>query len=190
MGQRNGGWLKIVQTVYELVHQVSEEENLSTIDAAIKVYDLNLSGSIRIIDPDPPRDFTRYLFSLYSYWFWLVISALSLTIISVYILPEYPPFTWIRIFFGFISSLYLPGYAFIEALYPQKAELEELERFALGIGLSLALTPLTGFVLNYTTWGIRLNPILIALSLLTLSLGMVGVFRKFSYHLLSLETLR
>ena len=163
---------------------------MSTLDAAIKVYDLNLSGSIRIIDPDPPKNFAGYLLSLYSCWFWLVIGALSITIICVYVLPEYPPFTWIRVLFGFISSLYLPGYAFIEALYPQKTELEELERFALGIGLSLALTPLTGFVLNYTPWGIRLDPVLITLSLLTFALSLVGVFRKFSYHLLSLETLR
>jgi len=35
-------------------------------------------------------------------------------------------------------------------LVPTMDELEELERFALGVGLSLALTPLVGFVLNYT----------------------------------------
>jgi uncharacterized membrane protein len=83
----------------------------------------------------------------------------------------------------------LPGYAFIEALYPQRGELEELERFALGVGLSLALTPLVGFVLNYTPWGIRLNPITVAITFLTLTLGLVSVYRKYQYHLLGLELL-
>ena len=89
-----------------------------------------------------------------------------------------------------LTSLYLPGFTFIEALYPKKDELEELERFALGVGLSLALTPLVGFVLNYTPWGIRLNPITSAISLLTLTFGLVGVIRKYQYNMLALELLK
>ncbi len=88
---------------------------------------------------------------------------------------------------GTLTSLYFPGYAFIEALYPQESDLEELERFALGVGLSLALTPLVGFLLNYTSWGIRLNPIVASLSTLTLFIGLVGVYRKFQYHKVLLE---
>ena len=70
---------------------------------------------------------------------------------------------------------------------PTDDELEELERFALGVGLSLALTPLVGFVLNYTPWGIRLDPITVAISLLTLVFGLIGVYRKYQYHMLFLE---
>jgi uncharacterized membrane protein len=88
---------------------------------------------------------------------------------------------------GLLTSLYLPGYAFIEALYPKKIELEELERFALGVGLSLALTPLVGFLLNYTPWGIRLNPITLSITLLTILFGLIAVYRKYQYHLLELE---
>ena len=47
-------------------------------------------------------------------------------------------------FFNVRGMLFLPGYALIEALYP-KRELDELTRFALSIGLSLALVPLTGW---------------------------------------------
>jgi uncharacterized membrane protein len=108
---------------------------------------------------------------------------------SIYVLPQVAPFTWVRVLMGFLTSLYLPGYALIEALYPQRAELEELERFALSVGLSLALTPLTGFVLNYTPWGIRLDPITVAITFLTLALGLVAVYRRFQYHLLSLKAL-
>jgi hypothetical protein len=186
----NGGGLKISETVNDLVQKLTEERGLSLLDAVVEVHGLHESGSIRIIDPDPPRDFSEYVLSFYSSWFWLVVSALTITILSVYVLPAVPPFSWVRVLFGFITSLYLPGYTFIEALYPQRVELEELERFALGIGLSLALTPLTGFVLNYTPWGIRLDPVLTVLSLLTFSLGIIGVYRKYRYHLLSLEVLK
>jgi uncharacterized membrane protein len=40
-----------------------------------------------------------------------------------------------------------------------------VERVALSLGLSLAVVPLIGLVLNYTPWGIRLTPILVSLAL-------------------------
>ncbi|MEM1745096.1 MAG: DUF1616 domain-containing protein, partial [Candidatus Nezhaarchaeales archaeon] len=60
-----------------------------------------------------------------------------------------------------------------------------LERLALSIGLSLALVPLVGLILNYTPWGIRLDPIMVSLSLLTLGLLFIASVRK--YGLLSLR---
>ncbi|MCC6050225.1 MAG: DUF1616 domain-containing protein, partial [Thermofilum sp.] len=64
-------------------------------------------------------------------------------------------------------------------------ELSPLERLALSIGLSLALVPLVGLLLNYTPFGIRLYPVLAALSLLTLSLAFIGAWRKLAYAKLS-----
>lgn len=52
---------------------------------------------------------------------------------------------------------------------------------ALSIGLSLALVPLVDLALNYTPWGIRLEPVIVSLTLLTLALGFLSVYRKFDY---------
>ncbi|MHB8987039.1 MAG: DUF1616 domain-containing protein [Eubacteriales bacterium] len=38
-----------------------------------------------------------------------------------------------------------------------------IERVALSFGLSIAVVPLVGLILNYTPWGIRLAPILASL---------------------------
>jgi uncharacterized membrane protein len=84
----------------------------------------------------------------------------------------------------------LPGYTLIEALYPKKEDLSSLERLALSIGLSLALTPLVGLVLNYTPWGIRLKPILVSLSLLTVFLALIALSRKFSRFKLIIEPIK
>ena len=80
--------------------------------------------------------------------------------------------------------MFLPGYALIEALYP-KRELDELTRFALSIGLSLALVPLTGLVLNYTPWGIRLLPVTISIAGLTVVFLVVALYRKHQYYKLA-----
>lgn len=185
MGERNGA--KVSKRVQTWIDEKSSADGISRTDASIELYELYLSGELSMIDPNPPTTLLNYLFSLYSVWFWLVIMGLSFMSLSIYVLPQCPPFSWLRVALGFLTSLYLPGYVFIEALYPKREELEELERFGLSVGLSIALTPLAGFVLNYTPWGIRLDPITVALTLLTLVLGLVGVIRKYQYHILSLE---
>lgn len=79
----------------------------------------------------------------------------------------------VRIALGLAFVLFLPGYALLAALFPNKADLEGMERLALSFGLSLALVPLIGLGLNYTPWGISLYPI--SLSLASFILAMVAV---------------
>lgn len=159
------------------------------IEASRIVYYGEQYGHIRLVDSSPPRDLVGFIWSWYSAWAWVVLGFLFITSLSVYVLPQVEPWIYLRYVFGAVYVLYVPGAVFIEALYPKRDELEDLERFALGVGLSLALVPLVGLVLNYTPWGIRLNPIYAGLSLLTILLTCVGVYRKYIYHMLALELL-
>ncbi len=86
--------------------------------------------------------------------------------------------TAIRTILGLPMVLFLPGYALIAALFPAKDDLDGIERIALSFGLSIAVVPLIGLGLNYTPWGIRLLPILISLSVFTLSMCIVTVIRR------------
>ncbi|HNR26717.1 MAG TPA: DUF1616 domain-containing protein, partial [Methanobacteriaceae archaeon] len=49
---------------------------------------------------------------------------------------------------------------------------------ALSFGLSIAVTPLIGLVLNYTPWGIRLDPILVSLAGFTLPMCLISHLRR------------
>jgi len=73
-----------------------------------------------------------------------------------------------RIIFGLCLVLFFPGYTLLSALFPGKGALSGIERIALSFGLSLAVVPLTGLILNYTPWGIRLYPVLISITLFIL----------------------
>jgi len=73
----------------------------------------------------------------------------------------------------------IPGHVTVEALFPKGRELDTIERFALSVGLSLALVPLVGLLLNYTPWGIRLNPIVVSLNVLTVGLAMFALAREY-----------
>jgi len=137
---------------------------------------------VAIEESTPYASLVSYARSPLSPWFWTAIGAVaaSLALISV----TSGAALYLRYVFGSVLVLFLPGYALIEALYP-KRELDELTRFALSIGLSLALVPLAGLVLNYTPFGIRLVPVAIALAGLTVGLLVAALTRRYSYYKLA-----
>jgi hypothetical protein len=151
------------------------------VDASRALYSLIEEKKLQLTDPSPPRTTLEYLGRSYSFWFWGTLVFLALTAASIYAFPQHPPFVYVRYVSGAAAVLYLPGYTLIEALYPKKEDLDPLERLALSIGLSLALVPLVGLLLNYTPWGIRLDPIVASLSALAVGLALVAAFRKESY---------
>jgi len=86
--------------------------------------------------------------------------------------------TPIRIILGLPLVLFLPGYSLIATLFPRKDDLDGIERIALSFGLSIAITPLLGLALNYTPFGIQLSPVLIVLSVFTISLALGAYVRR------------
>ena len=102
---------------------------------------------------------------------WMLLAVLSI----------YVPFineTFIRVIFTVPVILLIPGYVLIAALFPEKKSIDGIERFALSVGLSIAVVPLIGLVLNYTPFGIRLNPIVISLVLFTIIMMIITLYRR------------
>ena len=84
----------------------------------------------------------------------------------------------LRIIFGLPFVLFFPGYVLIAALFPGRADLDGIERTALSFGLSIAVVPLLGLGLNYTPWGIRLTPILVALIIFIAGMSALTFYRR------------
>ena len=118
-------------------------------------------------------------------WLYVVLIVSVATVLVIYALPAELPLVAVRWVLGSVFVLFIPGYVTVEALFPKGRELDTIERFALSVGLSLALVPLVGLLLNYTPWGIRLNPIVVSLTVLTVGLAMVALAREYR---LSTET--
>ncbi|ASJ03602.1 hypothetical protein A3L09_10200 [Thermococcus profundus] len=112
---------------------------------------------------------------LWRYWDLFTIIALSL-LLDLFI--AFFPDSILRKVLGLAFVLFFPGYVFITALFPERKELDNLERLALSFGLSIAVVPLIGLVLNYTPWGIRLTPILVSLTLFNIVLAVAAVYRR------------
>ncbi|TKX63403.1 DUF1616 domain-containing protein, partial [Halorubrum sp. SP9] len=151
-----------------------------------------------------------------------VVVLTLLTVGSVFIpgINETP----LRVLFGLGFVLFLPGYAFIAALFPESSRevsaddgqaqtvadsesegkpnpvpgtdaaetersqppgehlqsqgIDGIERVALSFGLSIAIVPLIGLVLNFTPWGIRLAPVVLSVTVFTLACVSIAARRR------------
>ena len=165
----------------ELVARLTNEARMKPDDAARSIYLLWKSGRIQLVEPAGPSGFAEYIRGPDSLWFWALVATVAVTIPVVF-LSTAPPLLYLRYALGALFVLYLPGSMLIEALYSKAKDLEAIERVALSVGLSLALVPLVGLLLNFTPWGIRIVPVMVSLALLTVALATVSLYRKFMYH--------
>jgi len=104
----------------------------------------------------------------------LIVSLLLVPLVLFNIQPT------IRLILGLPFILFIPGYILVFALFPAKKTdrgIDTLERLALSFGLSIAIVPLIGLLLNYTPWGIRLEPILLSNLIFIISIGLYGIYR-------------
>ncbi|WP_292468266.1 DUF1616 domain-containing protein [Methanolobus sp.] len=83
-----------------------------------------------------------------------------------------------RTILGLPMILILPGYVMVVLLFPRKEDLDGVERVALSFGLSILIVPLIGYTLNFTQWGIRLVPVVMALSFFILFICILAIIRR------------
>jgi len=105
------------------------------------------------------------------------ILPLNLLLIALIAIIIFLPSNVLRIILGLPIVLFFPGYVLILALFPKKEGVTDIERIALSFGLSIAVVPLIGFILNYTPWGIKLYPILISLAGFILTMSGIAWYR-------------
>ena len=158
---------------------VSRDSEREAHEVAKALYRLSRKGLLRLVDPSPPKRFSEFFLSRYNMGFAIASLLVASCLASIYLSGIAPALAGLRIALGSLFVLFLPGYSLVEALYPREEDLSPLERLALSIGLSLALVPLVGLLLNYSPWGIRLDPVVASLSTLTLGLLLASAYRKF-----------
>lgn len=138
--------------------------------------------SLRLLLPRQIRELPADLAAV------LVLVGLTNLVVLAPLVNQTP----IRIVIGLPFLLFLPGYAFVAALFPEAGSpptdedagalggrgIDGIERVALSMGLSIAIVPSVGLVLNFTPFGIRLVPILIGLSAVTVAFVALAAGRR------------
>jgi hypothetical protein len=184
------------ENVQQLIHQVQAPSSKPKQEILDRIMRLQQEGRIHLKPPKTPtpEKLTNYLRSNQALWYWITITLTIATAIVVFTVPEDAfPLVYLRYVLGTIFTLWLPGYAFIKTLFPQslpfakalarlsdtsEKELDAIERIALSLGMSIALVPIVGLLLNYTPWGIRLTPTVLSLLALTTVFATTAVIRE------------
>ncbi|MFQ5977018.1 MAG: DUF1616 domain-containing protein [Candidatus Heimdallarchaeota archaeon] len=195
------------ETIEQFVQEVLQKDQPETIDDLVtslqRQFEVPKSQSIEVIQamleeekfairkPEYPAPRTLQAYVKHPYYRWDALLALgpTLAIIPIVALAEeFPEITilaLIRAIFGLVFLLFVTGFSLTGLLFPYAEDLDEIERVALSVGLSLVIAILVGLVLNYT-WEISLFPILISLVVLTLTIYSSAVFVRIQ----GLETLK
>jgi hypothetical protein len=153
----------------DLVPYLQNELHYDRDRITARLIDMKSENKINLVEETPHSKSSAYALSPSSYWHWTAVAAtlLSLALISI----TSGLGLYLRYVFGGLLVLFLSGYSLIG--------------LALSIGLSLAIVPLVGLVLNYTPFGIRLLLVAVSLAGLTLVLLTLSLRRKHSYYKLA-----
>jgi len=170
------------ETVEALIEQAHQIHNIPKDRLLQHIVELQNEGKLTLTSPPGsiPARMDAYLFSSHAIWFWIVIILSIATTVSVFTISDKMyPYIYLRYILGSIFVLFLPGFTLVKTLFPTR-EIDNIEHTALSIGMSLALVPLVGLLLNYTPWGIRLTPVTLSLLSLTIILTITGLLREYN----------
>jgi hypothetical protein len=132
------------------------------------------------------QSLATYLKTGEALWYWVTIALGAVTAAMIFTISEdFYPWIYARNVLGVIFVLFLPGYAFIKALFPvnmpirtSTENLEAIERFALSLGMSIALVSIVGLLLYYSPWGMELTAIVLSLLALTVVFATAAIIRQ------------
>jgi hypothetical protein len=176
------------QSVKQLTTMLKENLEIEEKEIIKSVLKLQAEGIIKLENQASPQSLATYLKNRDAIWYWMTIAAGALTAVLVFTISEnvYPWF-YVRNVLGVIFVLFLPGYAFIEALFPASIPAEKstgnidtIERIVLSIALSIALIAIVGLLLNFSPWGLNLTAMILSLLAFTLVFATVAVARKYN----------
>ena len=103
---------------------------------------------------------------------------LNLLVIILIIAIIFTPSEPLRIILGLPFLLFIPGYALVMTLSPRSEGMGGIERVALSFGLSIAIVPLIGLILNFTWWGITLESTLYSIASFIFVMSIIAEVRR------------
>jgi uncharacterized membrane protein len=135
-----------------------------------------MNGGAMLLSEETRTDGISSAFSRFPADLKLIVFWLAACIVAIYV-----PFlntTPLVMILALPVVLFAPGYCIVAALYPKDHDIQLIERIALSFGLSIVVVPLIGYGLNFTPWGIRLDPLVTALCLFMLVMIGIAYYRR------------
>jgi len=171
------------ENLEQLIHYVEQESNFSKEEILKRILVLEKENRICLRSETVyPSRTTNFAASRMSTWFWVTVAFTLFTAILVLWVPEsYFSVAYVRPAAGSFFVLFLPGYAFVQAIFADK-KFDAFQRIGACVGISVALVSLDAFILNFSPLEITLTSIVLTLTVLTLSLATAAILIQFSRY--------
>ncbi len=174
------------ESVRQLIYLVRKQVDVPEKDLFLIIQDLKEEKRINLWELMFPETFRQYLFSSRALWYWVIVAT---TLFGYFFILMIPNEAFYRGFgtavLGVMYTILIPGFSVLKTLFPidvplktSSVTLDSIERLALSIGLSLAVTPLVGIALYYSI-GLNLVTISVVLLIISMFLSTYGVLREF-----------
>lgn len=108
----------------------------------------------------------------------LLLIFLTTIIAIIFIITPKLNETFMKTILEFSLILFLPGYSLIATLFLKRNDIDIIERISLSLGISIVVTLMFSLVFYLTSWGVKLTPILISLSIFTIVFIFVAFIRR------------
>jgi len=165
------------QSVKHLTKILNEDFDFTDEEIIESVLKLQTEGTILFENQNlQSRNLRTYLKSGAAIWYWVTIVVIILATLVFILSESIYPWIYVRNVLGLIFILFLPGFAFIKALFPN---LEEIEHIALSIGMSIALVSTAGLLLYYSPWGLDFVTIILFLVTFTLVSATTAIIKEY-----------
>jgi len=183
------------QSVKQLKEILNQTLNVTEKEILKAVMKMQAEELIILNQSFKSKSFVTHMKSGNAVWYWMTIGLCAVTATLVFAISEnYYPWIYARNFLGTIFVLFLPGYALMKTLFPidlqartSKESLASIERFALSIGLSIALVAIVGLLLYYSPLGLDLITAFFSLLALSVIFATIGAFREFHVNKTDLD---
>lgn len=166
------------ESVEQLLKLVSQEHSAHKNEIMNCIMLLQKQGKLMFVDRSaPPLTSKNWFFSSETVWFWVITIFAIVSAAKLLTVSEVASIDYVRYLLVSAFVVYIPGYSMTRALFIKK-EMDSIERTVLSIVMSVGLVTSVAFVLNYTSWGIRLVPVTFSLLILTLTFSIVALIRE------------
>ena len=113
----------------------------------------------------------------HSTWFIIIALYTVFTLLFVYFIPNYSPFSVLTNIFGFVFVAIVPGYCLGNLLF-KDGKLDIIEKAVLSVALSFSIAGMSGLFLGLSPIGMTTASLTISLSVIVIVLAFLALIRK------------
>lgn len=105
----------------------------------------------------------------------IIVNLLTVLLVAAVFIIRWTP---LRFALGLPLLLFFPGYALFRILFVNIKEIGVLEAIGISGAMSVAVTAMTGFALNYTELGVRLDPVVGFITAFIFAASVIALLRQ------------